>query len=99
MENRVRGNQPGKVDGIAGGRFGDRGLLGLPLVRGDDRSATAPSAKYDLCITAVLAKVANPFAEVNEDVFHDERGVVVRIACARAEDMHTAACQFLRQGE
>ena len=84
----------GDVHRVAGGRVGDGRVLRLGLVEQRERAAARPAAEHDLLVAPCLLRGADPGADVEQDLFEDQRRIVLRIAAPRAQNVD-AVC---RQG-
>src|SRR5206468_2521740 len=90
-DHRVGRDQAAQIDRIAGGRRGDARLLGLRLVKERERPAARPAAEDDALVPPALLCMAEIRAEIEHDLLHDERRVVLGEAAAGAEDVHPLA--------
>jgi hypothetical protein len=74
-------------------------LLGLRLVKQRKRSPTRPADQNDLLVAELLARMAHPGSEIDQNLFHDQGTVIFRIAAGRANYVQSGICQRLRHGQ
>ena len=79
--------------------MGDRRLLGLCLIERRQRAATGPSDQDNLSVSERFARVPDVGAKIVSDLFHDQRTVVLRVAAARAQDMHAGLASAVGIGK
>src|SRR5215212_1672069 len=75
---------------VACRRVGDRRLFGLRLVKQRERPSPRPTNQNYLWVAELFARMANPSAEVEKNLFHNQRAVVLWIAAGRAQNMESS---------